>query len=149
MAAAAGVTVHQADKFQHLYFSRYPGLKAWHERTYDQLTKHRFVENKFGYRRYYFDRTDGLLPEALAWIPQSTVANYINRVWVRLFENAPHIQVLLQVHDSLCGQFPSHRKDECIATIKREAQQVAVPYPDPLVIPVGTKTSAKSWGDCE
>lgn len=148
MAVAAGVTVHQADRFQKIYFSRYPGIKKWHERTQDQLTRFRFVENKFGYRRYYFDRTDGLLPEALAWIPQSTVANYIDRVWLRIHENLPQIQVLLQVHDSLCGQFPTTLAEPCMRAMKEEARQVVVPYTDPLVIPVGIKTSEKSWGDC-
>src|SRR3989304_1744139 len=69
MAIAAGVTVHQADRFQRIYFGRYPGLKKWHERTLEQLTRYRMVENKFGFRRYYFDRVDGLLPEALACLP--------------------------------------------------------------------------------
>lgn len=148
MSVAAGVTVHQADRFQRLYFGRYPGLKAWHERTLNQLTRHRFVENRFGYRRYYFDRVEGLLPEALAWIPQSTVANYIDRIWLRIHENLSAVQVLLQVHDSICGQFPSHRQSECITAMKAEASKVVVPYDDPLIIPVGIKVSEASWGAC-
>jgi DNA polymerase-1 len=149
MAVAAGVTVHQADRFQKIYFGRYPGLKDWHTNTEAQLRTHRFVSNKFGYRRYYFDRIDGLLPEALAWIPQSTVANYIDRVWLNIHKNLPEVQVLLQVHDSLCGQFPTHRAAECIAAMKAEAAKVIVPYDDPLVIPVGIKVSDRSWGACE
>lgn len=149
MAVAAGVTVHQADRFQKIYFGRYPGLKDWHTNTEAQLRTHRFVSNKFGYRRYYFDRIDGLLPEALAWIPQSTVANYIDRVWLNIHNNLPEVQVLLQVHDSLCGQFPTHRAAECITAMKAEAAKVVVPYDDPLVIPVGIKVSDRSWGACE
>lgn len=147
MAVAAGVTVHQADKFQQLYFGKYPGLKAWHERTLDQLTKYRFVQNAFGYRRYYFDRTDGLLPEALAWIPQSTVANVIDRAWVNIANNLPEVAILLQVHDSLAGQFRTTHKSTLLPLIKSYAQ-ITVPYEDPLIIPVGIKTSEKSWGDC-
>jgi uracil-DNA glycosylase len=149
MAVAAGVSVAQAERFQRIYFGRYPGLKAWHERTENQLRTHRFVENKFGYRRYYFDRVDGLLPEALAWIPQSTVANYIDRVWMNIFENVPRVQVLLQVHDSICGQFPTHLRGELVPAMKREAAKVVVPYDDPLTIPVGVKVSEVSWGACE
>ena len=149
MAVAAGVTVHQADRFQKIYFSRYPGLKAWHNRTEEQLRKHRYVENRFGYRRYYFERLDGLLPEALAWIPQSSVANYIDRVWLRIHDHVPEVQVLLQVHDSLCGQFPTHLKHPCLARMREEAAKVVIPYDDPLIIPVGIKTSDKSWGACE
>lgn len=148
MAIAAGVTVHQADRFQKIYFGKYPGLKSWHERVYRQLTTKRFVQNAFGYRRYYFDRTDGLLPEALAWIPQSTVANVINRAWVNIYEQAPEIQILLQVHDSLAGQFPSNNTAACLEKL-RDLSQIVIPYPDPLIIPTGVKISTKSWGACE
>lgn len=147
MAIAAGVTVHQADRFQKIYFSRYPGIKDWHNRTEKQLTTQRFVSNAFGYRRYYFDRTDGLLPEALAWIPQSSVACVINRAWVNIYKNLPDVQVLLQVHDSLAGQFPTHKKATLIPQMK-EHSRIVIPYPDPLIIPVGIKTSEQSWGAC-
>jgi DNA polymerase-1 len=149
MALAANITVHQADKFQKLYFDKYPGLRKWHERTEVQLKAHRFVENKFGYRRYYFDRVDGLLPEALAWIPQSTVAIYINHIWLNIFNNVKEVQTLLQVHDSIAGQFPTHLADWCLKKMKEEASKIIIPYSDPLVIPFGIKTSTKSWGDCE
>lgn len=148
MAMAANITVAQAERFQKLYFGKYPGIKKWHERTMEQLQTRRYVENKFGYRRYYFDRVDGLLPEALAWVPQSTVACYINRVWMNIYKNIPEVWVLLQVHDSLCGQFPTHKKDLMIARMQEEAKKVISPYDDPLIIPVGVKTSSISWGDC-
>jgi DNA polymerase I-like protein with 3'-5' exonuclease and polymerase domains/uracil-DNA glycosylase len=147
MAIAAGVTVHQADRFQKIYFGRYPGLKDWHNRTEKQLTTHRFVSNAFGYRRYYFDRTDGLLPEALAWIPQSTVGIIINKAWKNIYDKLPEVQVLLQVHDSLAGQLPTHKKANLIPQIKANSQ-IIVPYPDPLIVPVGIKTSEVSWGAC-
>ena len=150
MAIAAGVTVAQADRFQKIYFGKYPGLKAWHNRTEEQLRKHRFVTNQFGYRRFYFDRIDGLLPEALAWIPQSTVAIYINKVWERINTNLwPEVQVLLQVHDSLVGQFPTHLKSQSIRKLQYEASQIIIPYEDPLIIPLGVKTSDRSWGEVE
>ena len=107
MSIAAGITVREAEKFQATYFGKYPGIKAWHERTKAQLQTKHFVTNAFGYRRYYFDRVDGLLPEALAWVPQSTVACVINRAWVNIYKNLPAVQVLIQVHDSLAGQIPT------------------------------------------
>ena len=148
MAIAAGITVAQAERFQRMYFGKYPGIKDWHTRTLAQLQSHRYVENRFGYRRYYFDRVDGLLPEALAWVPQSTVACYINRVWMNIYKNIPEVWVLMQVHDSLCGQFPTHKKESLMARMKEEAAKVVIPYPDPLIIPVGIKTSEISWGAC-
>ena len=145
-----GLTVHEVDRAQKWYFGKFPGIKSWHERVIGEIKTRRYVENIFGNRRYYFDRIDdSVFREAIAWIPQSTVALYINRIWLNLWNYYQWIWVLLQVHDSLVGQFPSYRKNEALAALKA-ASNVVLPYPDdPLVIKVGVKTSEKSWGDCE
>jgi hypothetical protein len=55
--------------------------------------------------------------------------------------------VLIQVHDSLVGQFLTAKTDECKLRIA-EASRIIIPYDDPLIIPTGMKTSLLSWGDC-
>ena len=147
IAAATGNAVNEVDRAQRLWFSAHPGIKAWHERTEEQIRKHRFVENRFGYRWHIFDRLDRALPQALAWTPQSTVGCYINRIWLAIYEQVPDAQVLIQVHDSLAGQFPTHKAEECKRMIG-EASRIIIPYDDPLIIPTGMKTSTVSWGDC-
>jgi DNA polymerase I-like protein with 3'-5' exonuclease and polymerase domains len=140
--------VHEAEKTQRWYFSRFPKIKEWQERFKGELQSRRYVQNIFGYRRYYFNKiTEDTMREAIAWLPQSTVALYINRIWMNIYKRYPHIWILLQVHDSLVGQFPSFRKEECLKQLN-EAGQIVLPYADPLVIPVGIKTSDVSWGDC-
>ena len=144
-----GLTVRDAERTQRWYFGKYPAIPRWQEDFKRKVAFRRYVENVFGYRRYYFDRVDdNLFREAIAWVPQSTVALYINRIWMQIFKRFPHIQILLQVHDSLVGQFPSHRQDECIKQIS-EAGQITLPYEDPLIIPMGLKWSNESWGHCE
>lgn len=145
-----GLTVHEVDRAQKWYFGKFPEIKTWHNDLISQIKSHRYVQNVFGNRRYYFDRIDdAVYRQAVAWIPQSTVALYINRIWLSLFETAPWIWVLLQVHDSIVGEFPWTRKAEALSTIK-SAAQIILPYPDdPLIIKVGIKTSEKSWGGCE
>ena len=147
VAAHTGRLVHEIDRAQKIYFGKYPGILRWHERVKDQITKYHFVENKFGYRWYIFDRLEGLLPEACAWIPQSTVGIVINRVWINFHRALPEVQTLLQVHDSLAGQFPTHRKEYLLPKM-RECSRIHIPYDDPLIIPTGIKTSEISWGDC-
>jgi len=147
VAAHTGRTVHEIDRAQQLWFSAHPGIKRWHDTILEQITKRRFVENRFGYRWYIFDRLDGLLPEACAWIPQSTVGIVINRIWTAFYTELPEVQVLLQVHDSLAGQFPTHRRDQLLSRM-RALSRIPVPYDDPLIIPTGIKTSDVSWGDC-
>lgn len=157
MAINCGLTVHQSDMMQRRWFSAHPGIKQWHHRTEENLQQNRMVTNRFGFRRVYFDRIDNLLPEALAWQPQSTVAHVIDRGWKQLetegrtgaWCNNNLIQVLLQVHDSLVMQV--HKSLLPLGGIAaiRDSLLVTIPYPDPLIIPVGCKLSHKSWGDCE
>jgi len=148
MAIAAGCTVHQSELMQARWFGAHPGIKDWHHRTEAMLHASRTVTNKFGYRRVYFDRPEGLLPEALAWIPQSTVAIYINKVWDTWVSSCPEVEILLQVHDSLVYQVPTQSYESLTARLKSLASEIIIPYDDPLVIPVGFKSSPISWGDC-
>jgi uracil-DNA glycosylase len=146
MAANTGRTIAETERAQKIWFGAHPGIKKWHERVEAQITKYHFVENKFGYRWYIFDRIDAVLPEAIAWIPQSTVSIVINKIWMNIFKNLPEVEVLLQVHDSLAGQFPRDRIDLPAKIV--EQSRIVVPYEDPLVIPFSLKTSDVSWGDC-
>jgi DNA polymerase I-like protein with 3'-5' exonuclease and polymerase domains/uracil-DNA glycosylase len=148
LSKATGMTMYESEKFQFRWFDIHPGIREWHRRTENQLFTRRYVENKFGYRRFYFERLDRLLPQALAWIPQSTVACVTNRQLVSIDRNLPKVKMLLQVHDSLV--FEVHRSDWFISKpLIREHLKVVIPYDDPLVIPSGLKVSAISWGDCE
>ncbi len=146
MAAHTGWPVKEVERAQALWFGAHPGIKRWHDRVKTQVHSARFVENRFGYRWYIFDRVDSIIPEAIAWVPQSTVSVVINRIWERIWTLCPEAEVLLQVHDSLAGQYPSH-----LGGYKgriEELAQILIPYEDPLVIPFSVKTSEVSWGDC-
>lgn len=145
IAINRGWTVLIAESFQSTWFRLHPGVKKWQERIDDQISTTRMVHNKFGYRRVFFDRIEGLLPTALAWIPQSTVALVCFRGAVQLDKTLPWAEVLLQVHDSIVFQIPFHRESSLPKVQK--AITVTVPYPDPLTIPWGLATSRQSWGD--
>jgi DNA polymerase I len=148
LAIILGWTITRADTFQRRWFTKHPGIYEWHRRTERQLSEDRTIRNAFGYRRVYFDRIESVLGQALAWTPQSTVAETCFRGGLRV-RKLSYVQLLLQVHDSLVFQLPTPLVREKLPEIKR-ALENPVPYPDrPLVIPWKLKASAKSWGDCE
>jgi DNA polymerase-1 len=159
VARSNGWTVHEAERFQRRWFDLHPGIAAWHQRVEASLSATRSVSNAFGFRRLYFDRIDGLLPEALAWIPQSTVAIVTIKAALQLEEQVPWCELLVQVHDSLVFQYPKSRiasdtegaSNPSLVSGRAilAALSVTIPYPDPLTIPWGIKTSEVSWGDCE
>lgn len=145
MARHTGTSIATCQRAEQIWFRAHPGILDWHNRTKEQVVARRFISNKLGYRWYIFDRVDSVIPEALAWVPQSTVSVVINKIWMSLFRRAPWIQVLIQVHDALCMQVPMERLREALPLI-RDCARVVVPYPDPLVIPHSLWLSRHSWG---
>ena len=148
-AAALNISVPAAERFQREWFRLHPAIEQWHNTVLHSLNTTRSVRNPFGFVRTYFDRLNDLLPEALAWIPQSTVAIVIDEGYNRITDTLwPDVQILLQVHDSLVGQCPIPLWPKYKPLI-HQCLQVVVPYPDPLIIPTGLKTSTRSWGDVQ
>ena len=147
LAKALGITIHEAERFANLWFAAHPGIKAWQQRIDMQISTTRTVTNAFGNKRYYFDRMENLLPQALAWVPQSTVALVINRALVNVDrELRPAVQPLMQVHDSLVMQIKKSYYPSILPDLKR-CMEITVPYSDPLIIPVGIEASDSSWGE--
>lgn len=144
---AIGWSLGKATQFRDKYLRRRPGLRNWHLRTEHDLQRSRSVANRFGYRIVYFDRIETVLPQAVAWVPQSTVALTCFKGALRLRRELPWVQILLQVHDSLVFQVPFYRAEQYDLILR--TLSITVPYPDPLTIPWGLARSEKSWGDCE
>ena len=145
LAISLGITTREAEAFLRKWFHAHPGILEWHRETENSLATSRCVVNRFGFRRYYFDRVEGLLPEALAWIPQSTVAIVVDKGLVRIHRDLPRVESLLQVHDSIVMQVRGQHLREQLPLIKT-AMSVLIPYPDPLIIPVSAQASSKSLG---
>jgi hypothetical protein len=161
MAQALGITIHEADKFQRRWFQMHPGILEWHERVRANLARDRTIRNAFGFRRVFFDRLDNCFTEALAWIPQSTVAlttyrgalQLEARYWPEQQTPGWHPNprnpcgILLQTHDSINPQFAL---DNCPPVVEiKKTLEVVTPYADPLIIPWDLKRSTKSWGEME
>lgn len=143
LARGLGKTIHEADKIIRTWFGALPGVERWHRQVEREL-KEGLLRAVTGHRRYVWGRLD--LPKALAWKPQVTVGYVINTIWKRLDSSEPEIQVLAQVHDSLAGQ--SALPEPVLHERLTHHSRVVLPYEDPLVIPVGLKTSRESWGAC-
>lgn len=149
IAPRIGLNVHETERIQKWYFGMCPEIKVWQDDLKKQISGRRYIQNVFGYRRYFFDRIEGtVFNQGVAWIPQSSVACLINRAYVNIDRNLPEVEILLQVHDSLAGQYRTFHGDWAIRRILEEAV-VPLPYDEPLIIPVGIKSSTKSWGDCK
>lgn len=153
LATSLAISEARAEDFIRYWLSEFPEISDWHNRILYQLRAGPpVVHNAFGFRKFYNDRiTEYLLPQALAWICQSTVATAVDRAmmyaWTHFIRRNPDCKLSLQNHDSLLFQIRSEALDDYIPLIAMAFDSVAIPYPDPLVIPHEIKFSSLSWGD--
>jgi len=94
------------------YHQVYPGLKDWHSAIRDDLSRNnRTLTNCYGRKRTFMDRWgQELFNEAYSYIPQSSVADKMNRDGVcHLYYSQdlyPEAILLNTIHDSIRYQLP-------------------------------------------
>lgn len=148
LSSSLGWSMRDAGRFRELYLQElHPGIGSWQARVELELRETRTTSNRFGYRIFWFDRIDGLLPEALAFGPQSAVAITTYRAAGQLRRAFPFVQFLLQVHDSLVFQIPIGERSTLPAI--EEALGVDIPYAPILRIPWKLAISTESWGEAK
>lgn len=148
IGSAASIPVGIVAEMQPWFFSLFPEVKDWHRRTDFALQTTGVIRNAFGFRVVYFDRPEGLLPEAVNWICQSTVAVVCQRGSLVIRREFPEVQLLLQVHDSLVGQVAIELAPRVLPRLLSRLNAIPVPYEQPLFIKWSMKASKRSWGEC-
>lgn len=144
IAKKLGLRKFQVENFQARWFKIHPAIKAWHEKVKLDLQMTRTTYNILGFRRIWFDRIESLLPEALAWIGQSTTALVIN-TGMQNCSRISDVVPIMQVHDSFLFQVLRSRVRYTLPLV-RKAMEIPLPYPRPLIIPTTLKLSEISWG---
>ncbi len=109
---AAEITEKEARYIHDRYHSGYPGVRKMQEMIKEILRKNNTtLTNLFG-RKYTFKSRwgDDLFRDAFAFIPQSTVADKINRhgiLYIYYNNDLFHpVELLNQIHDSILFQIP-------------------------------------------
>lgn len=148
IGSAASIPFGIVAEMQPWFFRLFPEVKDWHNRTDYALQTKGVIYNAFGFRNVYFDRPEGLLPEAVNWICQSTVAIVCQRGSLIVRREFPEVDLLDQVHDSLVGQVALARAPLVLPRLFARLNTIPVPYSEPLFIKWSAKASKRSWGEC-
>lgn len=148
LAKQLGIQQKLAQGYIDLYFTRYPGVRAYMDRTRESARERGYVETLFGrrlhvpdiqsrngQRRQYAERT------AINAPMQGTAADIIKRAmiavdaWIEA-SRAP-LRMIMQVHDELVFEVAEDFLSEAAAAIAKHmsrAAELAVP----LVVDIGT-----------
>ena len=147
LARQLGISNGEAKDYIDTYFSKYPGIKNYMERTKSQARERGFVETLFGrkcHMRGINDRNPnmrGFAERAAINAPiQGGAADIIKRAMVRLpgalIEAGSKARMLLQVHDELVFEVPEAELNETTALVKG-VMEAAAHLDVPLVVDTG------------
>ncbi|PJK06962.1 DNA polymerase I [Lysobacteraceae bacterium NML08-0793] len=154
LARQLGVSRGQAQDYIALYFSRYPGVRDYMERTREQARAQGFVETVFG-RRLYLPYIHARNPAQRAGAEraainapmQGTAADIIKRAMISidawLQDQVGRARMIMQVHDELVFEVET----DFLATLTTEASQrmsAAANMRVPLVVDCG---SGQNWDE--
>ena len=127
LARQLGISREEAARYVELYFLRYPGVKAYMERTRAQAREQGYVETVFGRRLYLPDiaarqaaRRQYAERSAINAPMQGTAADIIKRAMICtdawLQQSDTGAQLIMQVHDELVLEVP----EESLVTVRSQ-----------------------------
>ncbi|MGB5519798.1 MAG: DNA polymerase I [Gammaproteobacteria bacterium] len=148
LARQLGIGRYEAQDYVDLYFTRYPGVKAYMDRTREHAHEQGYVETVFGRRLYlpeinsrngqrrqYAERT------AINAPMQGTAADIIKRAMISvdraLSQSRLDARVVMQVHDELVVEVAEKHAHK-LATLLHKNMEAAAELSVPLIVDVGT-----------
>src|SRR5216110_1801428 len=151
-----GITQEEAKEFIRQYFARFPGVRAWLDRTVAEARERGYVETLFGRRRYIPELKDRnfnirAFGERTATNSplQGSAADLIKIAMIRiasaLKEHGLASHMILQVHDELVFEVPNGEEEAATDVVKRNMERAA-DLRVPLVVSVGM---GMNWVDAK
>ena len=145
------ITSAQAKVAQRLWRERYFCIPNWWKSVEKKLSKDRTMTTPYGRKRVFFGHWgEGLVKEAVAYVPQSTSVDYINTGLLKVYNeiektNRFGLQLLHQNHDSVVLQYDIGYREEVIPTVINLLQSTLVVNNHEITIPVEAQYG-NSWG---
>ncbi|ADV28631.1 DNA polymerase I [Pseudoxanthomonas suwonensis 11-1] len=147
LARQLGIDRGQAQDYIALYFSRYPGVRDYMERTREQARERGYVETVFGRRLHleYINARNaaqraGAERAAINAPMQGTAADIIKRAMIAvdawIADHAQRARMLLQVHDELVFEADEEFVPELVSRVP-ELMSAAGDLSVPLVVDTG------------
>jgi DNA polymerase-1 len=159
LANQLGIDQGEAGAYIKTYFERFPGIRAYMDKTRAEVREAGFVSTIFG-RRIHIpaiqsksaaERQFGERAAINAPI-QGAAADIIRRAMMRMHvalgdAGLSDVKMLLQVHDELVFEAPRERAEEAMAVIRPVMERAAMPAVDLSVPLVVDARAADNWDE--
>jgi DNA polymerase-1 len=151
-----GISMKEAQAFIDKYFSRYPRVRGFIQRTIEEARGKGYVQTLWGRKRYFRylnDRSDVVRKadeRAAVNAPiQGSAADLMKLAMIRLDKELTKrklkSKLILQVHDELVLEVPREELEEAKSVV-RESMLMDQPFKVPLGVDVGT---GPNWMDAK
>jgi len=149
LAETTGLSLQAAADAYNRYHRINPELRRWWQATEQQATKTKTLYNLYG-RRWVLTEliTEQTLESIVAFVPQSTIGDKVNRVIYMAEEDdawPADARIALNIHDALIGIAPIEKADTCLRILRKHAEEpLFIPNQPPLIIPAALKKTKKA-----
>lgn len=154
LASRTGMSRQEAEAFITSYYTKFPGIRDWQERTLSFTRENGYAETLFGRRRFLpairsgnFQVRSAAEREAINMPIQGTAADIIKVAMIRIDEEMAQrnlrSRMLLQVHDELIFECPADEVEairELAARLMPASLEMAVPLKVDL-------KQGRNWGE--
>lgn len=156
-ADITGVTISAAvaKRAESAFRAMHPRYVAWWDEVFAEVVDRGHLRNPFGRRRDFLSplradkgSRDALRRQAVAFLPQSTIADLLNSRLVELYRlHDPHdLRLLLQVHDAILFDCEPRRYREVARIVKRVLEDHTLTIAGrELKVPCEIEMSLTSW----
>lgn len=120
MAREVRIPFPLVSEFQANYFRAFPAIREWHKWVRAKLIRDGWITTFLGRKRWFFGRRydDETVRAAVAYEPQSVIADYLNRGMLRVWRET-RVQLLLQIHDAILIQYKEEEENEIVPLVQR------------------------------
>jgi uracil-DNA glycosylase family 4 len=125
----AGILLRKAAEVLEGYHATYPEIRQWHQHIRDEVFRTGRLVTPFGRERlFYTARAEIMLTgkmgndawrEALAYKPQATIPDIVNKAMIQLWEEIPEARFFHQGHDAFLCAVPVEMLSVVATAIKK------------------------------
>jgi DNA polymerase I-like protein with 3'-5' exonuclease and polymerase domains len=122
-------------------------LTRWWASVEDDVRTRGYLVNAYGRKRIFLDRSDSSINAAIAYLPQSTIADHLNGILADVFDelDPETLMVLLQIHDAILCQAPIASRMKAACALHRAMDRSIEINGTEVKIPADISISRDSW----
>jgi DNA polymerase-1 len=125
-----------------------PRLLRWWRDIEHNVRSNGYLVNAYGRKRIFIDRSGAGINAAIAYLPQSTIADHLNGILADVFDRLDPkvLEVVLQIHDAILCQVPISRHLSAARALKQEMNRELLIEGLTIQLPADISIGRDSWG---